>query len=212
MTEDTADRRQSDLETQIEQMVARIVERTTRFVENAVRDTSGVEQKVQRAAEKARRQAERAEDRAARINAKVQRRAERGKAPRKKDELRHIGLEVERQALLAVQSALREVEQQLSDIDVEAITRRVEAQLATIDAEGISRQAAEVMREASMQIQQAVERRGYAGGEAGAQPEPVSDEERLAVLQMVQNGTISAEEAETLLDALEGSRSDGDGS
>ncbi len=57
-----------------------------------------------------------------------------------------------------------------------------------------------------MQIQKALERRGYvARDNVRPAPEPVSDEERLAVLRMVQSGTITAEEAETLLDAPEGS-------
>ena len=38
-----------------------------------------------------------------------------------------------------------------------------------------------------------------------AKPDSVSDEERLTVLRMVQNGSITAEEAEQLLNSLEGS-------
>ncbi len=197
-----------DLEPRIQELVERIVHKATSLVERTVHDTERMEERIHRAAEKARRQAERAEARAARLNEKIQRRAERGKSPRMKDELRNLGLEIERQALAAVESALREVEQQLAEIDVEAITKRVEERLAAIDVEGISRQAEQALREASVQIQQALERRGYVqrAGETRPAPEPVSDEERLAVLRMVQSGTISAEEAEMLLNALEGSR------
>lgn len=207
MTDHTTTQWEQDLETKIEKLVDRIVRRTTQAVESTVRDTERFERRVQRAAEKAGRQAQRAAARADRINEKIQRRAERGETPRMKHELRNLGLEIERQALTAVEAALRDLEQQLAEIDVDAITRRVEEHLTTIDVEGVSRQARDVMREASVEIQQALERRGYTAGDASIEPEPVSDEERLAVLQMVQNGTITAEEAETLLDALEGSNS-----
>ena len=209
MTEHTASRAwDSEMDARIQELVERIVRHATSFVEKTVHDTSRAEQRVQQAAEKARRQAERAEERAARLNEKLQRHAERGKPSHMKDELRNVGLEIERQALIAVESALREVGQHLAEIDVEAITKRVQEHLAAIDVEAIGQQAEQAVREASVQIQAAFERRGYGSDDTSARPtpEPVSEEERMAVLRMVQSGTISAEEAETLLDAMEGSR------
>ncbi|MFQ5592904.1 MAG: hypothetical protein ACE5HA_02015 [Anaerolineae bacterium] len=209
MTEHAADRAwDSELDTRIQELVERIIRRATKVVEKTVRDTSRAEQRVQKAAEKVRRQAARAEERAARLNEKVQQRAEGGRTPYMKDDLRNLGLEIERQTLVAVEAALREVEQHLAEIDVEAITQRVQEHLADIDVETIGQHAEQALREASAHIQTAFERRGYRPGEGGASPtpEPVSEDERMAVLRMVQSGTISAEEAETLLDALEGSR------
>lgn len=209
MTERTAEKAwDSELDARVQELVERIIRKATSVVEKTVHDTSRTEQRVQQAVENVRRQAERAEERAVRLNEKVQRRAERGKSPRMKDELRNLGLEIERQALVAVESALREVAQQLAEIDVEAITQRVQEHFAEIDVEAISQQAEQALRQASVQIQTAFERRGYVASETGTSPtpEPTSEEERLAVLRMVQSGTISAEEAETLLDALEGSR------
>ena len=202
MTEHTAKHWEQHLEARIPELVERVVKRATQYAERASRDTEHLELRIQRAAEKARRQANRAEARAARLNEKVQRKVENGKPSRMKDELRSLALEIEREALKAVESALRE-------IDVESVIKRVEEELSNVDVDGISRQAQDVLNEASAQVQVALERRGFVPKEGNATPtpEPVSDEERLAVLRMVQNGNISAEEAELLLNSLEGSAS-----
>jgi hypothetical protein len=206
MTEHTAHRYKYHFETRIPELVERVVHKASRFAESAARDTERLERRIQHAAEKARRQAERAEERADRLQKKIQLRIEKGESPRVKDELCSVVLEIERQALAAVETALREVEQHLSEIDVEAIVKRVEDELSKIDTGRIGREVQEAMREASTQVRVELKRHGFVASEDDAKirSEPVSDEERMAVLRMVQNGTITAEEAAMLLDSLEG--------
>jgi hypothetical protein len=206
MSKQTAHRWEYHFETRIPELVEQVVQKAGRFAETAVRDTDRLEERLQRAAEKARRQAERAEERAMRLEQKIRLRAEKGRAPRTKDELRTLALEIERQALAAVEVALREAAHHLSEIDVEAIVKRVEEGLSSLDIEAITRDACDALHEASAQMQVELKQHGFVADEnkVETKSEPVSDEEHIAVLRMVQNGTITAEEADMLLKSLEG--------
>lgn len=195
-------------ERQLEEMVQRLVRQAEVMAAWAAEQTERLNEHLHRMAERARRRAERAEAQAARMSARAARRAACHCHGGAEHELGSLGSRIERETMRAVERALRQMERELAQMDIEAVLRQVEESLAGIDIEGLTRQTEETIRSAAEQIQAALERRGYAA-ETGTPPrgEPVSDEERLAVLRMVENGIITAEEAERLLDALHGRRS-----
>jgi hypothetical protein len=106
------------------------------------------------------------------------------------------------------------VAEKLSKIDFESIARREaerarrEADKSLRAAEKARRKAEHARRKAQRKVEWHIERPrspeppGYAGRRQRSQA--VSEEERLAVLKMLAEGKISATEAETLLQALEG--------
>jgi hypothetical protein len=102
----------------------------------------------------------------------------------------------------------RRVAEKLSRIDFEAIARRE----AEREADRARRLAEKACRRAERARRRAERRRwrvewgagvGRHTRQATAQGEPVSEEERLAVLKMLAEGKISADEADVLLQALE---------
>lgn len=116
---------------------------------------------------------------------------------------------------LRIAEAMAEMQTRLEDslgrVDGEAIQRRVER--ATEKMQWKTEKAAEKARlkmereaeRARLQAERAERRWRRFSGEREAEPErPVSDEERLRVLRMVEQGQISPDEAADLLAALEG--------
>jgi DUF4097 and DUF4098 domain-containing protein YvlB len=105
------------------------------------------------------------------------------------------------------------VAEKLGKIDFEAIARR-EAERARRHAEREMARAQRQWEKAQRKAERAQHKKGGPwpfewGGGYSAQPpagrrQPVSEEERMAVLKMLAEGKISAAEAETLLQALEG--------
>jgi hypothetical protein len=103
-----------------------------------------------------------------------------------------------------------ELNDKLSRIDYEAVRRKAERA-----AEKMRRKAEQAAERARMQADRAQRRWERMGGEPRAphaprppqaqrQAEPVTEEERLMILRMVQEGKISTDDAARLLEALEG--------
>jgi hypothetical protein len=103
-----------------------------------------------------------------------------------------------------------ELNDKLSQIDYEAVRRK-----AARAADKTRRKAEQAAERARMQADRAQRRWERMGGEPRApraprppqeqrQAEPVTEEERLMILRMVQEGKISTDEAARLLEALEG--------
>lgn len=141
-----------------------------------------------------------------------------------------IGLEMDEDLELELESLAEELERNIH-IHMEQMNARLEAQLSRIDEEAIRRkaeQAAEKVRRkaeraaerAKLKAERAQRRWQRMGGSrrtprpprapsAPAAPRrraaaPVTEEERMTVLKMVQEGKISADEAAQLLEAMEG--------
>jgi len=124
------------------------------------------------------------------------------------------------------------VDEALGEVDLEAVSRKVEARMAwaqrwleSVDWERLGREAQRAAEAGIAQAQEAIQRalsrmeawRGeyVARKEIPAEgpsvepavPTPAgepSDEERMAILRMVERGQITPDEGEMLLDALEG--------
>jgi hypothetical protein len=101
----------------------------------------------------------------------------------------------------------------LPDDFSERINRRVQEATgrAQRQAEAAMRRAEDNMRRAESDMRRMRGRRfsfNWSGGRPPSAPpvEPVSDEERMTILKMLQDKKISAEEAEKLLSALEGGK------
>jgi hypothetical protein len=101
------------------------------------------------------------------------------------------------------------------DAEMEASLNAMGAGMFAFDAERIGervrRSVARAQRKATRAHQRATERiprpkhrRGFTFGDFGAEQPSISGEERLAILRMVEKGTITVEQAENLLKALEG--------
>jgi hypothetical protein len=96
------------------------------------------------------------------------------------------------------------------------LATRLESGLARIDAEPIRRRVEEATEEARRKAEQAAERarmraeraerrwRRASGERPRPEPKPASDEERLRVLRMLEEGRLTPEQASELLAALEG--------
>jgi hypothetical protein len=105
------------------------------------------------------------------------------------------------------------VAEKLGKIDFEAIARR-EAERARRHAEREMARAQRQWEKAQRKAERAQHKKGgpwpfaWGGGHSAQPPagrrQPVSEEERMTVLKMLAEGKISAAEAETLLQALEG--------
>ncbi|MFZ5916294.1 MAG: SHOCT-like domain-containing protein [Chloroflexota bacterium] len=102
------------------------------------------------------------------------------------------------------------VAEKLSKIDFEAIALR-EAERARMQAEREAARAQKTIEKARRKAERARSKAHQqwrveweSGSQAARRGQAVSDQERLAVLKMLAEGKISAQEAETLLQALEG--------
>jgi hypothetical protein len=131
-------------------------------------------------------------------------------------DLGRIGTE----AGVAAQELAWHIQQRVADklaaIDLEAIARREaekarrqaerEAAKAQRSAEKAQRRAERAQRKAEQKIRRSFEWRyaGHSSERTARRSQASSEEERLAVLKMLAEGKISTQEAETLLQALEG--------
>lgn len=107
------------------------------------------------------------------------------------------------------------VEWQVNEAMAELATR-LESSLGFVDTEPIRRQVEQATEQARRQAEQAAERarmraeraerrwRRASGAGPRPKPQPASDEERLRVLRMVEEGRLTPEQASDLLAALEG--------
>jgi hypothetical protein len=110
-----------------------------------------------------------------------------------------LGLEIERQVNEALAKMTARLEASLSRVDVESVTRRVERA-----AEKARRRAERAAEQARMRAERADRRWQRASGRSPRAQPAVTDEERLRVLRMVEDGKITPEQASELLAALEG--------
>lgn len=112
-----------------------------------------------------------------------------------------LGAQVEWQVHDAMATLATELEERLGRINGEWVRHQVDG--ATVEARRRAERAAERAR---MRAEQAERRwRRAAGERVGPQPATATDEERLRVLRMVEDGTITPEEGADLLGAIEGS-------
>jgi hypothetical protein len=109
--------------------------------------------------------------------------------------LEDLGTQIERQVNEALASMARRLEASLGGMDVESATRRVER--ATDEA----RRRAERAR---LRAERAERRWQRASGREPRPRKAATDEERLRVLRMVEDGKITPEQASELLAVLEG--------
>jgi hypothetical protein len=111
-----------------------------------------------------------------------------------------IGAQIEWQVHDALAKMATELEERLGRVDGQWVGRQVDG--ATIEARRRAEQAAERAR---MRAEQAERRWRRAAGERPTpEPEGATDEERLRVLRMVEEGKITPEQAADLLGAIEG--------
>jgi hypothetical protein len=108
-----------------------------------------------------------------------------------------------------------QIEWQVSEA-MAALTTRLESSLGRLDPEPIQRKVQEATEQARRKAEQAAERarmraeraerrwRRASGERPRSRPEPASDEERLRVLRMVEEGRLTPEQASKLLAALDG--------
>lgn len=114
-------------------------------------------------------------------------------------DLEGLGAQIERQVNEALATVATQVEASLSRMDVESLTRRVE------QASGEARRRAErAAQQARLRAERAERRWQRASGREPQPQQTVTDEERLRVLRMVEDGKITPEQASELLAALEG--------
>jgi hypothetical protein len=110
-----------------------------------------------------------------------------------------LGVQIERQVNEALAKMTARLEASLGGVDAETMTRRIER--ATEKARRRAERAAE---QARLRAERA-ERRWQRASGREPRPQPaVTDEERLRVLRMVEDGKITPEQASELLTALEG--------
>jgi hypothetical protein len=121
-------------------------------------------------------------------------------------ELETMAEEIERNIEAQMGRLHAQLEAKLSSIDHEAVRRRVER-----SAEKARRKAERAAERARLKAERAQRRWERMGARQPVRPtpprgpaEPVGETERLAVLRLVQEGKISAEEAARLLEAMEG--------
>lgn len=110
-----------------------------------------------------------------------------------------VGAQIEWQVNQAMAEMASRLESSLGHVDAEAIQRRVER--AT---ERARRQAERAAEQARLRAERAERRWKRASGQKPPSDEPATDEERLRVLRMLEEGKITPEQASELLDALEG--------
>jgi len=110
-----------------------------------------------------------------------------------------LGVQIEQQVNEALAKMTAHLEASLGGVDAETMTRRIER--ATEKARRRAERAAE---QARLRAERA-ERRWQRASGREPRPQPaVTDEERLRVLRMVEDGKITPEQASELLTALEG--------
>jgi len=114
-------------------------------------------------------------------------------------DLDDLGAQIEWQVNQAMAEMASRLESSLGHVDAEAIQRRVER--AT---ERARRQAERAAEQARLRAERAERRWKRASGQKPPSDEPATDEERLRVLRMLEEGKITPEQASDLLDALEG--------
>lgn len=125
-------------------------------------------------------------------------------------ELESVAEEIERNIQAHMARLNAHLEAKLSSIDHEAIRHKAERA-----AQGARRKAEHAAERARMKAERAQRRWERVGARRPARPtpskppsqravEPVTEEERMAILRMVQEGKISADEAARLLEAMEG--------
>jgi len=111
-----------------------------------------------------------------------------------------LGAQIEWQVHDAMATLATELEERLGRVDGEWVRHQVDG--ATVEARRRAERAAERAR---MRAEQAERRwRRAAGERVGPQPTNATDEERLRVLRMVEDGTITPEQGADLLGAIEG--------
>lgn len=113
--------------------------------------------------------------------------------------LEDLGAQIERQVNEALATMAARLEASLGRADVESATRRVER--ATEKARRKAERAAERAR---LRAERAERRWQRASGREPRPRQAATDEERLRVLRMVEEGKITPEQASELLTALEG--------
>jgi hypothetical protein len=113
--------------------------------------------------------------------------------------LEDLGAEIERQVNEALATMATRLEASLGRVDVESGSRRVEQ--ATEKARREAERAAERAR---LRAERAERRWQRASGREPLPRQAATDEERLRVLRMVEDGKITPEQASELLTALEG--------
>jgi hypothetical protein len=113
--------------------------------------------------------------------------------------LEDLGAQIEWQVNQALATMATRLEASLSRIDVESVTRGAER--ATDEAR---RRAERAAQQARLRAERAERRWQRASGREPQLQQTVTDEERLRVLRMVENGKITPEQASELLAALEG--------
>ena len=127
--------------------------------------------------------------------------AESGHPPDADSVLEDLGTRIEWQVDEAIAELAKRLERTLALAEAEPIRQRVEE--ASERARRTAEQAAERAR---LRAERAERRWRRASGEAPrGQPKPASDEERLRVLRMVEDGRLTPEQGAELLAALEGS-------
>jgi len=125
-------------------------------------------------------------------------------------ELESVAEEIERNIQTHMARLNAQLEAKLSTIDHEAIRHKAERA-----AQKARRKAEHAAERARMKAERAQRRWERVGARRPARPapsrppsrrvvEPVTEEERMAILRMVQEGKISADEAARLLEAMEG--------
>ena len=114
-------------------------------------------------------------------------------------DLEGLGLEIEARIHEAMAEMEARLEESLRQIDSEALRRRVERA-----AEQARRAAERAAERARMRAERAERRWRRASGRPSPHREPPSDEERLRVLRLLEQGKITTDQAAELLAALEG--------
>ncbi|MBU1749908.1 MAG: DUF4097 domain-containing protein [Chloroflexi bacterium] len=112
------------------------------------------------------------------------------------------GVDTERVTERATETAARvqvKLEQRLSEIDVDDLARKAEAAATA----GIARAQEAVNRALSRLEQEGILKRDAASRSTESVSNAVPNEEKLAILKMIETGRITAAEGEMLLDALE---------
>jgi phage baseplate assembly protein gpV len=113
--------------------------------------------------------------------------------------LEDLGAQIEWQVNEALATMATRLEASLGRVDAEAVTRRVERV-----AEEARRKAERAAEQARLRAERAERRWQRASGRSPRPRQVATDEERLRVLRMVEDGKITPEEASDLLAVLEG--------
>lgn len=113
--------------------------------------------------------------------------------------LQDLGAQIEWQVNEALARMATRLEANLGRLDAEAVTRRVERA-----GEEARRKAERAAEQARLRAERAERRWQRASGRGPRSQQVVTDEERLRVLRMVEDGKLTPEQASELLAALEG--------